>query len=141
MRTGGHASSLVIREASFRDIDAITELMNDLGHPASILQMKKRLEMISSNPMYHTLVAELNDKVVGMVGLRQQYAYESDQPIIQISVLVTKTEYRGLGIGKELMKHVENWANEHGVSAIVLTSGDRPEREAAHQFYKQLGYS
>jgi GNAT superfamily N-acetyltransferase len=131
----------VIREFSFRDIDAITELMSDLGNPASKLQMQKRMEIISSNPMYYTLVAELDDKVVGMVGLRQLYSYESDNPVVQISALVTKAEYRGLGIGKELMKQAEKWAKENGANAIVLTSGNRPEREVAHQFYKHLGYS
>jgi len=132
---------LVIREFSFSDIEAITELMSDLGHPASKIQMQKRLEIISSNPMYYTLVAELDGKVVGMVGLRQLYSYEGDSPVVQISALVTKAEYRGLGIGKELIKKAEKWAKENGVNAIVLTSGNRPEREDAHQFYKHLGYS
>ncbi|WP_174807380.1 GNAT family N-acetyltransferase [Paenibacillus alvei] len=132
---------LVIREFSFSDIEAITELMGDLDHPASKLQMQKRMEIISSHPMYHTLVAELDGIVVGMVGLRQLYSYEGDNPVVQISALVTKVEYRGLGIGKELIKQAEKWAKENGVNAIVLTSGNRPEREDAHQFYKHLGYS
>jgi predicted N-acetyltransferase YhbS len=131
----------VIREFSFIDIEAITELMSDLAHTASKEQMQKRLEKISSNPMYCTFVAEREGKVVGMVGLRQLYSYEGDNPVVQISALVTKTEYRGLGIGKELIKQAEKWAREKGANVIVLTSGNRPEREEAHQFYKHLGYT
>jgi GNAT superfamily N-acetyltransferase len=131
---------LLIREFSFRDLDAITELMSDLGYPASKRQMQKRMERICSNPLHHTLVAEQDGKVVGMAGMRQLYSYENDHPVVQISALVTKAEYRGLGIGKELVKQAEKWAKENGASAVVLTSGNRPEREHAHQFYKHLGF-
>lgn len=132
---------LVIREFSFSDIDAITELMEDLSHSASKEQMQIRLEKISSNPMYCTFVAELEGKIVGMVGLRQLYSYEGDNPVVQISALVTKAEYRGLGIGKKLIKQAETWTKENGANVIVLTSGNRPEREEAHNFYKHLGYT
>lgn len=131
----------IIREYTSSDIEAITELMSDLDHPASKPQMQKRMEIISSNPMYLTLVAELDGIVIGMIGLRQLYGYEYDHPVIQISALVTKAEYRGLGIGQALMKQAEAWAQECGASTLVLTSGNRPEREGAHQFYQRLGYS
>jgi GNAT superfamily N-acetyltransferase len=131
---------LVIREYSFSDIDVITELMSDLGHPTTKEQMLRRMKNISSNPMYCTFVAELKGNVVGMVGLRQLYSYEGDNKAIQISALVTKVAYRGLGIGKALIKQAESWAKENGANVIVLTSGNRPEREEAHKFYKHLGY-
>jgi GNAT superfamily N-acetyltransferase len=137
----GDFKMLVIREFSFSDIDAITELMKDLGHSTSKEQMRTRLEKISYYPMYCTFVAELEGKVVGIVGLRQLYSYEGDNPVVQISALVTKAEYRGLGIGKELIKQAETWAKKNGANEIVLTSGNRPEREEAHKFYKHLGYN
>jgi GNAT superfamily N-acetyltransferase len=137
----GMPHMLVIREFSFSDIDAITELMDDLGHPATKEQMIKRMENISSNPMYCTYVAEHEGNVVGMVGLRQLYSYEGDNVAVQISALVTKANYRGKGIGKELVRQAEKWAKENGANVIVLTSGNRPEREDAHQFYNHLGYN
>ncbi|MFD0697692.1 GNAT family N-acetyltransferase [Paenibacillus sp. GCM10027628] len=132
---------LVIRQFSFQDLDVITELMGDLGHPTTKELMLKRMEVISSNPMYCTFVAEIEGNVVGMVGLRQLYTYEGDNVAGQISVLVTKAEYRGKGVGKALIKQAETWAKEHGANVIVLTSGSRPEREEAHEFYKHLGFT
>lgn len=91
--------------------------------------------------MYCTYIAELEGKVVSMAGLRLLYGYEGDQPVAQISALVTKSEYRGMGIGTRLMQQAETWARQNGAGAMVLTSGNRPEREAAHHFYQQLGYA
>ncbi|WJH35422.1 GNAT family N-acetyltransferase [Paenibacillus sp. CC-CFT747] len=131
---------VTIRKYVSRDLDEITELMTDLGHAASKEQMQKRLEAISSIPQYRTFVAEREGKIAGMIGLRLLYSYEEDDPVVQISAMVTKTEYRGQGIGRALLRQGEKWAGEIGAKAMVLTSGNRPEREHAHEFYKQLGY-
>lgn len=132
---------LIVRPFSFNDIDIITELMGDLSYQTTKEQMYRRMEHISSNPMYYTLVAELEGNVVGMLGLRLLYSYESDHLLVQISALVTKAEYRGKGIGKALIKQAEAWAKANGAKVIVLTSGLRPEREEAHKFYKHLGFT
>jgi len=132
---------IVVRAFSFEDLDAVAELMAELGYPASRAQMRNRMEAMSADPMYATLVAELDGEVAGMAGLRLLYGYEHDHPVAQISALVTKAAYRGRGIGKELIRRAEQWAKERGAAAIVLTSGNRPEREAAHRFYRYMGFS
>lgn len=132
---------LVIREFSMSDLKAVTELMADLGYPVTVEQMKVRLETIQSNPMYGTYLAELAGVAAGFIGVRLLYGYEGDQPVAQISALVTKSEYRGMGIGTRLVQQAETWAKQNGAGAVVLTSGNRPEREAAHRFYQQLGYT
>jgi GNAT superfamily N-acetyltransferase len=131
---------IVVREFAFRDLDAIVELMHDLGYPVSNAQMRKRMETIGSDPAYVTLVAEHDGEVAGMAGLRLLYAYEYDAPVVQIALLVTKAMYRGLGVGKALIRHAENWARTRGAHALVLTSGNRPEREAARHFYQRMGF-
>jgi GNAT superfamily N-acetyltransferase len=132
---------IVVRDFSFRDLDAAVELMRDLGYPASRTQMRKRMEAISSDPSYATLVAELDGEVAGMAGLRLLYGYEYDDPVVQIPVLVTKATYRGMGAGKALIRHAEKWARDRRAFALVLTSGNRPEREAAHHFYRHMGFA
>lgn len=123
---------IVIREFAFRDLDAVVELMHDLGYPVSSAQMRKRMETIGSDPANATLVAEYDGEVAGMAGLRLLYGYEYDSPVVQIAALVTKAEHRGKGVGKALIRHAENWARTRGAQALALTSGNRPEREAAH---------
>jgi|CeladaMinimDraft_18_1061708.scaffolds.fasta_scaffold03801_3 GNAT superfamily N-acetyltransferase len=131
---------IVIREFAIRDLDDMVELMRDLGYPVSRSRMRKRMEIIGSDPACATLIAELDGEVAGMAGLRLLYGYEFDGPVVQISALVTKAKHRGLGAGKALIRHAEQWARERGAVALVLASGNRPEREAAHRFYRRMGF-
>jgi len=98
------------------------------------------MEKIQSTPMYFTFVAELDGEIVGMVGVRKLFSYEVDDVVTQISALVTKKEFRNKGIGKALIKFVEDWAIKEGSEAIVLTSGIKEERLKAHEFYKSVGF-
>jgi len=132
---------IVVRAYSCDDLEAVVELVGDLGYPTSSGQMRKRMEAISSHPDYATLVAECEGQVAGMIGLRLAFGYEHDGHVVQITALVVKASFRGRGAGKELIRHAENWAREKRAAAIVLTSGNRPEREAAHRFYRYMGFS
>lgn len=129
-----------VREYFSTDIEALTGLMGDLGYPSSIDQMKQRMEAIQSNTDYFTFVACVEDQVVGMIGVRLVHYYEADGVAAQISALVARHDYQGKGIGKQLIAYVEKWALEQGCSSLYLTSGLKPERMQAHEFYKKLGF-
>lgn len=131
---------IIVRPYSFSDIEALTELMTDLGTPSSIEDMKKRMEIIDATPGYFTFVASKDDIVVGMIGIRMQQSYVSNDLKTQIAALVTKKQYQGQGVGKALIKHVEAWIQEKGFNALYLTSAIKEERLDAHEFYKKLGY-
>lgn len=132
---------MIIRHYQCEDLEPFTELMADLGYPTDANTMRKRLEKIHSNSMYNTFVAVWDDgKIVGMVGVRQLISYETDKIVTQISALVTKKEYRNKGIGKALVKHVEEWALANHSNMIYLTSGNREDRLQAHAFYRSLGF-
>jgi GNAT superfamily N-acetyltransferase len=49
-------------------------------------------------------------------------------------------KYRGLGIGKKLIKFVEDIAILHAPCVIDLVSGVRRAKDGTHEFYKALGY-
>jgi len=132
---------IVVRAYSCDDLEAVAELMGELGYPASSTQMQTRMEAISSHPDYATLVAECEGQAAGMIGLRLTFGYEHDDHVVQITALVVKASFRGRGVGRELIRHAEKWAREKGAAAIVLTSGNRPEREAAHHFYRHMGFA
>ncbi|WP_272899178.1 GNAT family N-acetyltransferase [Caldalkalibacillus salinus] len=129
-----------IREFKMSDLKDVVGLMEDLGYPTNLQEMQCRMENILALSMYSTFVAEENDKVVGMIGLRELYIYEESKPFVQISLLVTSKEERGKGIGKSLINKAEEWGVNRGASTMFLTSGIKPEREAAHSFYKSQGF-
>ena len=130
-----------IREAMTSDIGAITDLMVHLGYSTTFENMKMRLYTIQQHPDYHTLVAAYDGEIVGMIGLSKSYYYEMDGFYIRILALVVHSNYRNKGIGKKLMADAENWARGTGAVGLSLNSGNRPERMAAHRFYKKQGYS
>lgn len=129
-----------IREYNSNDLHALVELMSELGYPTEVEHMKKRMDRIECNPMYFTFVAEVHSKVVGMIGIRQLYSYEIDEVATQINALVTKKEFQRKGIGKALIHYVEEWSRNNGSEMIVLNSGIKESRKAAHEFYKALGF-
>jgi GNAT superfamily N-acetyltransferase len=75
-----------------------------------------------------------------MIGIRLINDYEYDDLVVQIASLVTRADFRGNGVGGALINHAEEWAKSHSAGAMTLTSGIKPERAAAHQFYKDKGY-
>nr|WP_299095504.1 GNAT family N-acetyltransferase [uncultured Metabacillus sp.] len=131
---------MIIRKATIKDIPELVILMEQLGYPTSVDKMKLRFNAINNNPSYHTLVADLEGKVVGMTGLNTGLFYEYDGSYVWIVAFIVDTNYRRKGIGKKLIQEAECWAREQGAIAIALNSGNREERKDAHQFYLSMGY-
>lgn len=129
-----------VREATKNDVSQMVTLMEQLGYPSSLEQFEQRFESIFTNPCYHTLVAELENQIVGMAGLCTDLFYEYDGSYVRIVAFVVDSNYRRRGIGKKLMQEIESWARNQGVIAIALNSGNRKERKDAHQFYLSMGF-
>ncbi|MBU9721635.1 MULTISPECIES: GNAT family N-acetyltransferase [Bacillaceae] len=129
-----------IREAKINDVPDLVLLMEQLGYPTSVDNFKNRFNTIVANPGYHTLVAELDGKIVGMAGLCSSLFYEYDGSYVRIVAFIVDTNHRRKGIGKKLLQEAESWAKEQGAMAIGLNSGNREERKNAHQFYLKMGY-
>lgn len=129
-----------IRPYQEEDLIAMSELMLDLGYATTAEQMRNRMSIIAALPGSYTYLAAIKGKVAGMIGIRQVYAYEEDGFVTQISLLVTKKEYEGQGIGTALVRFAEAWALERHSGMLYLTSGIKPERMRAHAFYKSIGF-
>lgn len=129
-----------IRNFVFDDIDDVVDLMAQLGYPTSAEVMQKRMRILTSLPDYHTFIADLDGKAVGLIGVCKRVLYESDDVPVQIAALVTHSQYRGAGIGRALVQAAEKWALEAGAHSLFLTSGIKPERTKAHEFYQNLGF-
>ena len=129
-----------IREFQTEDTIQLLPLMDQLGYPTSFGKLESRLSNIHSQSNYHTLVAELNNKIVGMVGLCHNLFYEYDSSYVRIVAFVVDTNYRRKGIGEKLMHEAEKWATRQGATYMMLNSGNRLERKIAHKFYQDMGY-
>ena len=127
-----------VREFQTGDIPQLVHLMDQLGYPTSLEKLEGRFSKIQSQPNYYTLVAELNNKVVGMEGLCHNLFYEYDSSYVRIVAFIV--DHRRKGIGQKLMNEAEKWAIGQEATYIMLNSGNREERKIAHKFYLNMGY-
>lgn len=112
-------------------------ISNDLGYPSTPEDTTKRLTLIQNHPDFHTLVAIVDDQVVGFIGLHTSLAYEFNGQYLRIVALAVDGRHRNLGIGTKLTQAAEQYASENNMG-IALDSGFH--REAAHAFYESRGY-
>ena len=127
-----------IRPATDRDAPAIAELLDHLGYPADASEVIPRLESLRGFPATTVLVAEVNERVVGVITGQVMPSIHSTQPVAWLTTLVVAEDAHGRGIGRDLTLAVEEWARTRGAVRISLTSGKH--RDAAHAFYEHLGY-
>jgi GNAT superfamily N-acetyltransferase len=127
-----------IRPPAEADVPALAALMAELGHPATLEQVRARLARITGNDDYATRVAEVHGQVVGMIGLQRGWAYEHDRPFVRILALVVGEGMRGRGVGARLVEEADGWADDRGAYAVHLTTS--LHRSDAHRFYERVGF-
>ena len=134
-------SQVTIRDAGTGDMEIMALLMNDLSYPTTTAEMEMRFNAIVVHPDYKTMLAVLNDEVVGLAGLHKGNFYEKNGMYLRVLAFVVKQTARNKGIGKILIKAAEEWAVAQGLNCVIINSGNRDERKDAHIFYQKLGYA
>lgn len=132
---------MLIRNANQKDLVDITYLMAELGYETTVSEMKNRLSKLSNNPDYHTIIAEFDNEVVGLLGLHIGLAYEFSGCYGRIVCLVVNKKHRKNGIGKKLIDRAKEIIGDQDGNTLVLNSGNRIDREDAHKFYLDIGFS
>ncbi len=101
--------------------------------------MYKKFSELKQNDNYKFVSAVDGDKLVGFCSVViNQDIVERQKPIIMLWNLRVHPEYRGQGIGSQIMKFIEDFGKEKGVDFIFL--GCDADNQSARKFYKKLGY-
>ena len=79
--------------------------------------------------------ARIQDELVGVGALRILDIEHSE-----LKSMHTLSRLRGLGIGKAMVAHIEQFAKEQGVKRISLETGTNEAFKPARELYKSLGY-
>ena len=132
-------SELLIRTAALNDLEIVSLLLGDLGYPFDPSRIKGTFERLLDDPQVKILVAVIRQQVVGMVTLLSHTALRLNGGQITIEEFVVHPNYRGLGIGKELMAAVDRYAEVSGAVRIELKTNDtRPSFKRG--FYEKSGF-
>ena len=123
-----------------KDLLDIHQLTLQLGYEIPLERLQQHWQLIHLDQHYQTLVMTADDRVIGYAGFIQQYSWEFEERFIRIQAFVIDDRYRGQGLGRRFMQAIEQNARRQGLKRILLNSGNRPERHAAHAFYQNLGF-
>ena len=100
-------------------------------------ELQVYIEKFGEKPDDHCLAAEVDGKIVGAVWVRimNDYGHIDDKtPSLAISLL---PEYRGQGIGTELMKRMLSLLRESGYPGVSLSV---QKANYAVKLYRSLGF-
>ena len=128
-----------VRDATLADAEKIAALVTQLSYDTSVDDMKLRLERLLPDPDHIMFVAEGFGDIVGLVAAHVGQGLESNDPHARITGLVVDSHWRGSGIGRMLMQHMETCCRDRGAHSVILTSGNH--RVGAHKFYQHIGYT
>ena len=103
--------------------------------------MKRQIEKLTNDKKQHIIIGyedENTRKIIGFVHAQMYESFYSDLGL-NILGLAVNPDFQGRGIGKKLMKRLEQYAVENSISFIRLNSALK--REEAHKFYEHIGYT
>ncbi len=127
-----------IRNAGPGDAPGLAELLSELGYPADIQRVARRLERLRADPDSRLLVAAEDGALLGFAGLHVLPLVEHDELGCVLTAIVVAERARRLGVGRRLAAAVEQEARARGCNTVVLGSAER--RSDAHAFYEALGF-
>ena len=79
--------------------------------------------------------AHIDGELVGVGAIRRL-----DQHHAELKSMHTLAKSRGLGIGKAMVAHIEEFAKSNGVDRMSLETGTNEAFRPARELYKTLGY-
>jgi putative acetyltransferase len=79
--------------------------------------------------------ARINGELIGVGAMRKL-----DVVHAELKSMHTLAKSRGLGVGKTMVAHIEDFARSSGIERISLETGTNEAFKPARELYKTLGY-
>ncbi len=142
IKTKGGTALITIEALQPEDMQQMIALYQELIPPhipfdASLQQLLQTYERMRNNSNSFLAVAKEDGTIVGSaLGICCQCLVGTF--LVVEDVIVCESQ-RGKGIGRQLMKALDAFAQSHGCTYSLLVSSDF--RKGAHQFYENIGYN
>ena len=88
------------------------------------------------NPDITVFGARIAGELVGVGAMRKL-----DQHHAELKSMHTLAKSRGLGVGKAMVAHIEDFARSSRINRMSLETGTNEEFRPARELYKSLGYN
>lgn len=118
-----------VREIKLNDYEDIHKLNSKLDY--------LNIKSIAEDKRSITLVAQLNDDVIGYVdsNINEDLNYKRK---LDINSMIVDEKYRGLGVGHQLILELEKNAKQNEVAYIVNSNKEYNEEEL--KFFNRQGF-
>jgi ribosomal protein S18 acetylase RimI-like enzyme len=126
-----------IRPAHPADAPEVAGLLGELGFPAAVDVVERRLRALASQGEM-VLVGVRGSDVLGFVTVHVTPVLHRPTPVGRMTALVVANRARRNGLGRMLVAAAERHVASAGCALIEVTS--RRTRPDAHRFYESLGY-
>jgi len=132
-----------IRPARKEEVGIVLQLIHDLAHyekaPNEVEATEKELlaTIFIDNPKVFCDVVDVDGEIVGMAIWFLNYSTWQGKHGIYLEDLFIKSEYRGHGYGKALLKHLAKICDERGYGRFQWWVLDW--NSPAIEFYRSLG--
>jgi GNAT superfamily N-acetyltransferase len=137
--------NIAIRPATISDLDALVRLLGELfsieaDFEADAARQRRGLSMLLDSCGKHRciFVAESQERVVGMASAQTLISTAEGGLSAVVEDVVVADGRRGEGVGRMLVRAVENWAADRGVLRLQLLA-DRTNTPAL-KFYESRGW-
>lgn len=126
-----------INKANPSHANEILTLLSQLGYESTLDKLKRLLDQADrSDEIY---VAQINDKVVGLMSVIYFDYFPSQEKICRITSLVVDRNIRGTGVGKQLIDFAKYLGNREFCSTLEVTTS--LARLATQQYYENIGFN
>ena len=133
----------MIREIKESELDDLLVLYKDLHDSDDPQPNEKRIKevwtQICGDERIKYFVKEKDKKLVSCCHLViVPNLTRGTRPYGIIENVVTKSEFRNQGLGKEILKHALNYAWSEGCYKVMLLTGRKDEK--VYRFYESVGF-
>lgn len=130
-----------IRNLRTSDLPSIVNIEERLTGVARPKYWEKRIEMSEAiRPHWASLVAEINDRVVGFVfGRAAELEFGLPGTVAWIEIIGVDPAFRSQGIGRALLEQFTTSAEDHDIKTIFTLVG--PEAADMKEFFGRLGFA
>jgi ribosomal protein S18 acetylase RimI-like enzyme len=133
--------AIEIRNLRKSDLPFIVSIEERLTGVARPKYWEKRIEMSEAiRPHWASLVAELNNRVVGFVfGRAAELEFGLPGNVAWIEIIGVDPAFRSQGIGRALLEQFTTSAEDHDIKTIFTLVG--PEAADMKEFFGRLGFA
>ena len=135
---------ILVREATKSDLPAIGKLLEDLTNAMDNTEgidtgiALKTCEQLLNDASSHILVAAREETPVGFINFTVRQTILHRSPSALIDELIVAEEYRGKGVGKQLVQAAIDECRQLGCCEVEVST--EKTNLKAREFYKKCGF-